>query len=367
MSTATVEKIEAIQLDIPFSQYGPPAGFGGTNWTTANYLIVAVTASDGIVGYGEAFGYNAIPATRAALEKTVAPLLLGKPCENIGACMAALEKPLHIFGRSGPVQYALSGLDIALWDMAGKRAGISVARMLGHGGRGGVRAYASLLKAGEAKPLQKVCVALAEEGHTAIKLHETEPGLAIAAREALGPAADLMLDVNCAWDVPGAREAAGRLVPARLKWLEEPVWPPENVAGLLQVSGIGPEIAAGENCANAVAFDELASSAALAYLQPSVTKVGGISAFLRIGHLAAVRGKRLAPHSPYFGPGLLATLQMAAVFADIEMVEYFGVRLEAPIFGGIELPDDRGILAIPDGPGLGADPDPDVMRRYRAN
>lgn len=363
----TIEKIETIPLSIPFTHAGPPTGFGGTIWTKANFLLLRLTASDGVVGYGEAFGYNIIPATRTTLEQVISPLVLGKSCEDIGALMSSLERPLHLFGRSGPVQYALSGLDIALWDMAGKRAGLSVARMLGGGSREQAPAYTSLLRIGERKALQAVCDIMTGRGFSAVKLHEIEPALAVAAREALGPDADLMLDVNCAWDVNAAREAARQLIPAELTWLEEPVWPPENLDGLDQIANIGPAIAAGENVANPISFVGLAHTDGLTYLQPSVTKTGGISALMQIGHLAALQGKQLAPHSPYFGPGYLATLQLASIFPAIRWVEFFGMDLAKPIFGGAEMPDKNGMIAIPTGPGLGLDPDPDVIREFQVD
>lgn len=365
---ATIAHIETIPLTIPFGHDGPPAGFGGNIWTSAGYLLVKVTDSDGTVGYGEAFGYNAIPASEAALHRTVAPLALGRPCGDIGALMEALEKPLHIFGRSGPVVYALSGLEIALWDIAGKRAGLSLARLLGGGTRRRVPAYTSLLKAGERHALQTVCDGQRQAGFDAVKLHETDPAMALAARESLGPDVALMMDVNCAWDLTAACEAARRLRPAALTWLEEPVWPPEDLCALTRIANRVDDVplAAGENAPNPAAFAALADTPGLTYLQPSVTKVGGISAFLRVAHLAASRGKRLAPHSPYFGPGLLATLQLASLLPAIRWIEYFAIRLERPIFGGAELPDGDGVMTVPDGPGLGLDPDPAVLREFRA-
>ncbi len=362
---STIESIEAIPLAVPFSHAGPPTGFGGSIWTKANYLLVKVTTSDGLTGWGESFGYNVIPATRAALEQIVKPLAIGEPSENIADLMSRLERPLHLFGRSGPVQYALSGLDIALWDIAGKRAGMSIARLLGGGARTSLPAYSSLLRIGDKAGLQAVCETMLARGFKAVKLHEIEPALAVAARQALGPDADLMLDVNCAWDVTAARQAARDLQPARLTWLEEPVWPPENLAGLDAVAEIGCDIAAGENIANAISFVPAAETGGLTYLQPSVTKVGGISAFVSVGQLAALKGKQLAPHSPYFGPGYLATLQLASVFPMIRWIEVFAMDLASPIFGGSEQPDPNASITIPDGPGLGLDPDPGVLRDFR--
>ncbi len=123
-------------------------------------------------------------------------------------------------------------------------------------------------------------------------------------------------------------------------------------------------IAAGENASTSHDFASLASEARCDYLQPSVTKVGGISGFLEVAQLPAAHGVALAPDSPYFGPGLLATLQMA-LFPAVRSVDHLYARLEAPLFGDVGVPDASGHFSIPTGPGLGADLDAEVLRRYR--
>ena len=363
-----IDKIEAIPVAIPYRHDGPPTGFGGTVWKTLNFLIVKVSCKDGAIGWGEAFGYNIIPATRVALDTVVAPLAVGRDSSDIAGLMESLKKPLHIFGRSGPVQYALSGLDIALWDIAGKRAGVSVAKLLGGASRDSLIAYSSLLRLNEPATVSNACRRALEKGFRRIKLHEITVEAVAAARDAIGDDVELMVDVNCAWRATEAMTMARRLEPYRLKWLEEPVWPPEDIEGLDRIRAVSDvPIAVGENIANAWSFKPLLKSTAVNYLQPSVTKMGGISEFSRVAMLAEMHGRLLAPHSPYFGPGILATLQMAAAYPLIGGIESFGVELEAPLFGRIGLPGADGTIAIPQGPGLGADPDPDVMTRYRVS
>jgi L-alanine-DL-glutamate epimerase-like enolase superfamily enzyme len=102
------------------------------------------------------------------------------------------------------------------------------------------------------------------------------------------------------------------------------------------------------------------------YAQPSVTKVGGVTEFRAIAALAAARGVKLAPHSPYFGPGALATLHLIAALAPDARFEYFYLQVDAHLYGGLLTPE-RGELKVPQAPGLGAEPDPDVVRRYRAD
>lgn len=100
-------------------------------------------------------------------------------------------------------------------------------------------------------------------------------------------------------------------------------------------------------------------------LQPSITEVGGVSEFVQIAVLARLHGRQLVPHSPYFGPRFLATPQMAALFADVPWLEYLSVELERPLFGNVGLVKANGAIDIPQAPGLGADPDPETLSRWR--
>ena len=361
-----ITKLETIPVSIPYTHDGPLTGFGGTTWASLNYLLVRVETDDGLVGWGEAFGYNCIPATRAAFEQMVAPQALGRDPVDIGALMGQLKRNLHLFGRSGPVQYALGGLDIALWDLAGKRAGVPISALLGGAVQPALPAYKSLMRLSDPSIVRTACLRAVERGFTQVKLHEITIDAVAAARAALGPDVELMLDVNCAWDLKTAISMARALLPYDLKWLEEPIWPPEDVDALRQLRGaVDIPLAVGENIGNSLGFRALLENDAVRYFQPSVTKVGGISEFVDVVALARGNGRRVAPHSPYFGPGLLATLQIGAVYPEIGGVEIFGVELERSLFGNIGVCGADGMVQIPTSPGLGADPDPAVVEHYR--
>jgi L-alanine-DL-glutamate epimerase-like enolase superfamily enzyme len=361
-----ITDLEGILVALPFEHDGPQSGFGGTTWTTLQYLIVRLQTEAGITGYGEAFGYGAIPGTKALLERTIRPLVIGRRADDIAGLMGELKRTLHVFGRSGPMQYALSGLDIALWDIAGKAAGLPLWRLLGGSPRESIAAYASKLRLSDPRHVADACAKAAARGFTGVKLHEITVEAVAAAREAVGPDVALMLDVNCQWSLPQATAIGRGLAPNNLAWFEEPIWPPEDLRSLtLLHRATGLPLGAGENIANAHAFKALAGLEGVDVLQPSVTKVGGVSEFVAVGHLARLHGKQLAPHSPYLGPGYLATLQMAAVFPEMDWLEHFSVEPERRIYGDAVWPDARGRVAIPQGPGLGADPDPEVLSGYR--
>jgi L-alanine-DL-glutamate epimerase-like enolase superfamily enzyme len=293
-------------------------------------------------------------------------LVVGKEVEDRASIHLEVQKRLHIFGRFGITAFALSGLDIALWDIAGKAAGEPLHWLLGGAKRERLGCYASLLRYAEPKLAAQYAARAVHEGFGAIKLHEvSEPAIA-AARAAVPREAALLLDVNCEWSVEEAIAVGRRLAPMGLAWFEEPVFPPEDGSGLRAVGeACGIPIAAGENCCFASQFAALLDARAVQYAQPSVTKVGGITEFLKVENLVRERGARLAPHSPYFGPGALATLHLLAAAPEEARFEYFYCWPDAWLYGDALAPKG-GQLALPQRPGLGFDPDPAVMKRFAA-
>ena len=175
-----------------------------------------------------------------------------------------------------------------------------------------------------------------------------------------------MVDMNCPLDGGEAIAFARACGPAELKFLEEPVWPPEDFATLADVRHKGGvDIAAGENACTVHQFRQMMSAGAVSYAQPSVTKVGGITEYLKVVALADEMGVKLAPHSPYFGPGLLATLQLMSLRDDGTFVEVFYMKRAACLWGGRVDVDADGAVAVPEGSGLGYDPDKEIIERYR--
>ena len=167
------------------------------------------------------------------------------------------------------------------------------------------------------------------------------------------------------WTVEQALSIADQVRPYDLLWFEEPVWPPEDFAGLAEVrKRCGLAVAAGENNMSALHFAQMMQAGAVDYAQPSVTKIGGVTEFMKVARLTEQYKTTLMPHSPYFGPGLLATIHMAAVTAAETMIEYSFADLGANPLGDAIMPVN-GRIAVPQGPGLGRDPDMDVVERYR--
>ncbi len=359
-----IAKLEAVALSIPFSHGGAPAGWGGRAWTALDMVLLRVETDDGIVGWGDAFSYNCRAPVQAVVETMLAPIVVGREATQIPQLMHQLQRELHLFGRYGLTLFALSGLDIALWDIAGKSAGLPLHRLLGGAHRPRIPGYASLFKYRDPELVAERSRAALAEGYRHIKLHETEEPEVAAARAAVGPEVAIMLDTNCPWTPVEARERARRLKAYELYWLEEPIFPPENFEALARLQRqAGIPIAAGENASTAFEFQKMFAAEAVTYAQPSVTKVGGITEFLKIAALAEAGNVTIMPHSPYFGPGWLATLHLLSALPNTGLAERFYLSLEASPMGGTIDPVE-GHFPVPEGPGLGVDPDPDVIKSY---
>jgi L-alanine-DL-glutamate epimerase-like enolase superfamily enzyme len=364
-----IEAIETIVLRIPYTCGGSTdtGAWGGKPWETADALLVKVVTDAGVSGWGEAFGYNAIPATKVAIEQMIAPMCIGRDPLTIDALMLEVQQKLHIFGRGGPVIFGLSGLDIALWDIAGKVAGQPVHRLLGGCRTPRLPCYASLIRYTDPKLVAANVERALSQGFRHIKLHEVQVAPTRAAREAAGEGVEIMLDVNCPWSLREALDMAQMLRPFDLRWLEEPVWPPENYAGLAQVRARGGiPVAAGENAASLLQYQQMFEAGAVDFAQPSPTKMGGVSELRKVFILASVHNVTVMPHSFYDGPGLLAAVHVNAALGSGSLVEWRYFDLEARLYGDAVVPKD-GSLVVPQGPGLGFDPDPDVIRRYRVS
>ncbi|WP_375787002.1 mandelate racemase/muconate lactonizing enzyme family protein [Bradyrhizobium sp. Pha-3] len=362
-----ITAVETFPLRIPFrtGTRSDASAWGDSNLPAADSLLVKVTTDDGLVGWGEAFGFRAVASAKVAVDELIAPLCIGQDAGRIGALMEGVQKKLHVFARAGALAFGISAVDIALWDIAGKAANLPLCRLLGSSAAE-LDCYASLVRYTEPKLVRAAVRRALDAGFNTLKLHEIELPAIHAAREEAGPNAALMLDVNCPWTLTEARAIADDLKPINLKWLEEPLWPPENFDGLARLRRLsGIPIAAGENVYTAMDFERLLEIDAVDFVQPSPAKMGGISEMRKIFPLAAVHNTPVMPHSFYDGPGLLAAIQATAALGTADsMIEWRWFDLEGAIYGDALNPK-AGRISVPQGPGLGIDPDPDVIETFR--
>ena len=361
-----ITRIETFLLKVPYQMGGPYPQFGGMPRTTMDILALRVDTDAGISGWGEAFGGPTAPATRLVIEQLVAPLAVGRDASAIEALMTELARKLQNFGRGGSITFALSGLDIALWDIAGKAAGLPLHRLLGGAVRGEIAAYASMLAYHDAALVEKNAAKAVSEGFRQLKLHEKTVADVAAGRSGAGAGVPMMVDTNCPWSVAEAIDMARALAPFEPAWIEEPVWPPEDVAGLAQVRlATTIPIAAGENARTLIDFKWLLEAGAVSVIQPSIGKMGGITEMRKVKMLAEMHNTRFVPHCTYFGPAALATMHILSTVAATPVLERFYCTLEASPFGDALIARD-GRVRLPEEPGLGADPDPQLLARYAA-
>lgn len=367
-----ITSIEVIRLSLPFDSDRPLATAQETPWNAASpslqkmeTLLVRIETSSGLQGWGEAFGHLANPVTQQALQQLVIPCFLDKPVPQsraaLEALMAEAEKALHGFGRGGPVRFGLSAIDIALWDLLGQQLEQPLWQLLG-AKRQQIGLYASLVSYNnQPEEVARQVTRAWQAGFRTLKLHETEYAAIAAARATLPPEATLMVDVNCPWTVEEASLRARQLAELKLGWLEEPVWPPDDAQGLARVRSAGTPIAAGENAGGEWGFAALFASGAVDVAQPSVAKVGGISALLRVVALAATHQVKVVPHCFYYGAGLLATAHIVAALPDDIQLEVPFIRFTSLLYPQLAF---APTLTLPDTPGLGFAPDAQVMQQH---
>lgn len=361
----TITAIEAHHIRVPFDMGAPPTVFAGMAWTAIDSLFVRVVTDDGREGWGEGWGHAACAATLAALETMVGQACLGADATDVTGLNTRMAQRFHISGRGGPVTYALSAIDIAMWDLAAQRANQPLYQLLGGAPCDSLDAYASLLRYGAADAVAAAVGRATARGYREVKLHEIDLDVVRAARAAGGDALRMTLDTNCPWTVDEAIARARALAPCNLAWLEEPVWPPEDHAGLARVRREGGiPVAAGENAISALEFTQLFEAGSVDIAQPSVIKLGGITPVIESAQRAAQAGVTYVPHCAYFGPGYLASLHLGAALAPGAGFERLYLDLEASPYGAA-VEAQAGRVAVPQCAGLGVAPDTGVIDRYR--
>ncbi|WBB78477.1 mandelate racemase/muconate lactonizing enzyme family protein [Micromonospora sp. WMMD882] len=296
-------------------------------------IIVEVSTSDGLVGIGEAgFSAEYFPTVGPLINGQLGPMIIGRDPRDIGALWHDMLRATHMWGRRGIETYALSGIDIALWDLLGKTTGQPVHRLLGTA-KHSVRAYfAPSLKSAE-KAVAEAREAVAA-GYTAIKLRvdgdlSGAVHLVQSVRSAVGAGVDLMVDANMAYDRRGALTLAKELHDLQVAWLEEPI----SSCSLSQyVSGhswladrVDIPLAGGESLLTRFEYIDLMEKLPFDIVQPDAASVGGISELKRIADMASAWNLRCVPHigcSSGTGIGIRAGLQVILSCDNAPLIEF---------------------------------------------
>lgn len=378
-----IDRIETFILAIPLDE---PFAFS-QGWVARRVAtLVRVTASDGTVGWGEAFaqGLEAPQIAAAAIDHALAPLLLGENPLDTHRLWHRMVNTCRDFGRTGSVMAAISAIDIALWDVAGKHFGVPVYQLLGGAHRRQVQPYATgfyrLSGQGEASRLAEEARGHLADGFTAMKVKlgfgiDDDRRVMAAIRDALdGADVELMVDTNHAYGRSDALRLGRALEPYALRWYEEPVIP-EDLDGYRALRDrLDVPIAGGENCHSPYGFHALFRAGAVDIAQPDVASCGGITALRDIAAMAQAAGIAVNPHVWGSAVAQAASLQVIAalptahpsLFARDPLLEYD--RSEHPFRQHLIEAPWRMVgnrVPVPDGPGLGIDVRLEVVERFR--
>ena len=349
-----IKEIEIINGSIPLTKTDPEQ-LWSEEWS--NQLFVKVV-SENNAGWGEvlpAGGNSRDPY--ASLITRFRDLLNGRD-ETDQRWLWNVMRRATFTGGYGITTGAISGVDIALWDLNAKKSNISLCKMLG-GGKRKVKRYASLSRYKDGPTLVKLCEHLLSKGYTAIKLHQSSTDTLESislVRKSLGNNFDLMVDLNCAYSFGKAVEFMRGIQRHDLKWIEEPVWPPDDYESLGKLNKLGP-VAAGENFFSVFEFKRLLDEDILSYYQPDVAKIGGLTPALELATLFKIYGANVAfhnrPHNGWIGTLASANLVSGMGLSDW-MIETPPNEIPLEYFDFSGAMDQNGLE--PGGIGLGISP-----------
>lgn len=343
------------------------------------HCLVEVVCDDGTIGWGECLG----PAEpNAAVVRTYAAGLLGQSPLETEKLWLELYNRLRDQGQRGLTVTALSGIDIALWDIKGKHFGVPVSTLLGGRFRESVAAYAtgSFRRKGvdRVSDIAHEVSGYRDEGFHAVKIKigfDVEEDLRVieAVRESIGPDMRLMIDANHGYDYLEAVELGRRAAKFGIDWFEEPVLP-EHVSAYRAVRGDQPiPVAGGETWHGRYAMQEPFSTRAVDIIQPDICGVGGFTEIRRVADMAAMHGVRLVPHVWGTAVCIAASLQFMAALPPnpprqkpIEPILEFD-RTDNPFRQAVvktPIDHDQGTVRIPDAPGLGVEINRDALQKF---
>lgn len=372
-------KVVAVNTHILDYQLETAFESASMHFSRRQHCLVEVICDDGTIGWGECLG----PAKpNAAIVEVYAQSLVGEDPLQTEKVWLTLYNRLRDQGQRGLTVTALSGIDIALWDIKGKHFGVPISTLLGGRFRDSVRAYAtgSFRREGvdRVTDIAAEVAGYRRDGFHAVKIKigfDVEEDLAViaAVRDALGPDMRMMIDANHGYDYLEAIELGKRAAQYGIDWFEEPVLP-EQISTYEAVRAGQPiPVASGENWHGRYAMHEPLARRAVDIVQPDICGVGGFSEMRRVADMAALHGVRLVPHVWGTAVCLAASLQFMAALPPnpprrkpIEPIMEFD-RTENPFRQAVvqtPLEHHQGVMTIPDGPGLGIEINRDALSTY---
>lgn len=372
-----ITAISFIALSAPLAD-GKAYGMSKSLAIGRQSTLVKLTLEDGTQGFGEAWG---MPAVNRAYEPFLASYVVGADVFDIEHVFGRILARHYHFGVQNQMMTAISGIDIAAKDAAGKVLELPVSRLIGGRRLDSVPIYASggYLTETPEQDFAPQIEAMAAAGYPAVKIKiglspDSDEARVAAAREILGPDVEILVDINSNYTLDVARESVARLEPYRIGWVEEPL-APTDFAGLARLNAMtSVPVATGEALYGVFDFKRLTDAAGADVLQPDLTLCGGFWQGRKISELAHANHVRLSPHVWGGAVGLAAALHYIAslpVYPHSDNVPE-PVLLEYdlgdnPLRSGLlkePLVADGGRVRVPEGPGLGIEIDFDAVERH---
>ena len=354
----------------------------GWLYKTRGTCLVEIETKDGIVGWGECYGPSAV--AKSFIDTQLGPQIIGRDAFDIEVIWEHLYNRIKDYGMKGMAIAAISGIDIALWDIVGKACNKPVHKLIGGAFRSEVQAYATGLYFTDMSRLIPEAVEEAEgyakAGFTAIKMkiglgdQAKDIERIAAVRKAIGSGVKLMVDANHCFSVPAAIRLGRKLEALDIAWFEEPI-SPEDIDGYVEVSrALDIAVAGGENEFTRWGFRDPIVRKAMDIVQPDVCAAGGISECKKIAALASAHGVECVPHAWGSAVGLAATIQFLAslpyqppCLIPVEPLLEFEQE-QNPFRDHLAkepIVQRAGRVKVPDGPGLGIEIDRKVIEKHR--
>ena len=354
----------------------------GWLYKTRGTCLVEIETKDGVVGWGECYGPSAV--AKAFIDTQLGPQIIGRDAFDIEVIWEHLYNRVKDYGMKGMAIAAISGIDIALWDIAGKVTGKPIHKLIGGAFRTEVKAYATGLYFTDMNNLVGEAVEEAEgyvrSGFKAIKMKIGLGDLRkdferiAAVRKAIGPDIKLMVDANHCFSVPNAIRLGRKLQELDIEWFEEPI-SPEDIDGYVEVSrALDMAVAGGENEFTRWGFRDAIARKAMDIVQPDVCAAGGISECRKIATLASAHGVECVPHAWGSAIGLAATIHFLAALPNqppclVPMEPLLEFEQEQnPFRDHLALEPIRqvgGLVGVPQKPGLGIEVDRSIIEKYK--
>jgi L-alanine-DL-glutamate epimerase-like enolase superfamily enzyme len=365
-----ITAVDVLELEAPVR---PPWRIATATMTKMYATIVRLRSDEGITGLGECIVRLGPGATRAVIEEILSPIVLGRDPLDVEGIWDDMFASMRARGHSrGFLVEAMSGIDIALWDMLGKKLGLPVSRLLFGHGRPRLAVYASSVLLASPGEMARTAGKLAVEGYRAVKIKvgltaQEDIARIEAVRAAVGGDVDIMLDANSGYDAPTAIQVAAAAERLGVYWLEEPV-PPDDLPGYRRIrqATTTMRLAAGESEFAVAGFRPFVEGSLLDVVQPDIARAGGFTGCRRVATLAHGYNVAFAPHTGASAAiCIAASLQLAAavpnflvfehMFLDNPLQEILTPPLPTPVNGTID---------VPQRPGLGVELDEAAVARF---